>query len=61
MNAIGSPINFARSVKRGLGVLATSLKFRLQKMRPVNIRIFNPHGQKLLTNYYHEVTDGESR
>jgi glycosyltransferase involved in cell wall biosynthesis len=55
-----SSINFARSVKYGLGVLATSLKFRLHRMRLVNIRIFNPQGQKLHTDYYREVTGGES-
>ena len=36
-----SSINFSRSVRYGLGVLATSLKFRLQKMRVANFRIFN--------------------
>jgi len=55
-----SSINFARSVKYGLGVLATSLKFRLQRMRLINSRIFNSQGQKLLKDYYREVTDGES-
>ncbi|SPE31673.1 Glycosyl transferase, family 2 [Acidobacteriia bacterium SbA2] len=50
-----SSINFSRSVKYGLGVLATSLKFRLQRMGLVNSRIFNPQGQKLLSDYYHEV------
>jgi len=52
-----SSINFARSVRYGLGVLATSLKFRLQKMGLAKFRIFNPRGQKLLEDYYHEVTD----
>ena len=52
-----SSINFARSVKYGLGVLATSLKFRLQKMGLAKFRIFNPQGQKLFEDYYHEVTE----
>ena len=52
-----SSINFARSVKYGLGVVATSLKFRLQKMGLGRFRILNPHGRKLVENYYHEVRD----
>lgn len=50
-------INFARSVKYGLGVLATSLKFRLQKMGLGKFRIFNSQGRKLSEDYYHEVTE----
>lgn len=52
-----STINFARSVKYGLGVLAVSIKFRLQKMGLASFRIFDPRGRKLLEEYYHEVTD----
>lgn len=52
-----SSINFARSLKYGLGVLATSLKFRLQKMGVLKFRIFNPQGRKLFDEYYHEVTE----
>lgn len=52
-----SSINFGRSVKYGLGVLATSLKFRLQKMGLGKFRIFNRHGRKLFEDYYHEVKD----
>lgn len=52
-----SSINFARSVQYGLGVLATSLKFRLQKMGLARFRIFNPQGRKLFEDYYHEVTE----
>ena len=52
-----SSINFARSVKYGLGVLATSLKFRLQKMGLAKFRIFNPRGRKLFEDYCTEVTD----
>jgi glycosyltransferase involved in cell wall biosynthesis len=51
-----SSINFSRSVRYGLGVLATSLKFRLQKMRMGRFRILNPRGRKLLENYHREVT-----
>src|SRR5438094_6885358 len=51
-----SSINFSRSVRYGLAVLATSLKFRLQKMRVANFRIFNHQGRKLLDDYYRDVT-----
>ena len=52
-----SSINFARSVRYGLGVLATSLKFRLQKMGLGRFRIFNPRGRRLFEDYYAEITD----
>ena len=55
--ADASSINFARSVKYGLGVLATSLKFRLQKMGLGKFRIFNPRGRRLFEDYYTEITD----
>jgi hypothetical protein len=50
-----SSINFRRSVKYGLGVLATSLQFGLQKAGLGRFRVFNPAGRKLETggnNYY---------
>lgn len=47
-----SQINFRRSVKYGFGVLATSLKFRLQKMHLWRSRLFNPKGRKLASGYY---------
>ncbi|MEJ7710857.1 MAG: hypothetical protein WKF84_13585 [Pyrinomonadaceae bacterium] len=50
-----SSINFTRSVKYGLGVLATSLKFRLQKMHLNTSRIFNPQGSTILYSYYEQV------
>lgn len=51
-----SSINFIRSVKYGMGVLATSVKFRLQKMHLKTYRIFDPHGTTLLYNYYDQVS-----
>jgi len=42
-----SSINFSRSVNYGLGVLWTSLRFRLQRWRLSKFRIFNPSGRKL--------------
>jgi glycosyltransferase involved in cell wall biosynthesis len=50
-----SSINFSRSVKYGLGVLATSVKFRLRKMGVVRGRLFRERGQRLLPDYYHEI------
>jgi glycosyltransferase involved in cell wall biosynthesis len=52
-----SSINFSRSLKYGLGVVATSLKFRLQKMGLGRFRILNPNGRRLLEDYYHQATD----
>jgi glycosyltransferase involved in cell wall biosynthesis len=42
-----SSINFSRSVKYGLGVLATSIEFRLQRWGLTRSRIFSPEGRKL--------------
>jgi glycosyltransferase involved in cell wall biosynthesis len=42
-----SSINFPRSVKYGLGVLATSMKFVLQKLGLAQFRIFSPSGRGL--------------
>ncbi|MEZ5426002.1 MAG: glycosyltransferase family 2 protein [Pyrinomonadaceae bacterium] len=54
-----SSINFARSMRYGLGVLATSLEFRLNKMGIISSRIFAERGQKLLPNYYRSVGGAE--
>jgi len=43
-----SSINFARSVKYGLGVLVTTLKYALQKLRLINSPIFNKKGEKII-------------
>jgi len=53
--AEASSINFWRSVKYGFGVLATSLKFRLQRMHLASFRIFNDGRNRLLQNYYEMV------
>jgi glycosyltransferase involved in cell wall biosynthesis len=55
--AEASSINFSRSVKYGLGVMATSLKFRLQKMGLGHFRILSPNGRRLLEDYYHQAAD----
>lgn len=50
-----SSIDLARSVKYGLGVLAVSFKFRLQRMGLRSFRILNPKGAKLVRDYYEPV------
>jgi glycosyltransferase involved in cell wall biosynthesis len=52
-----SSIGFSRSVKYGLGVIATSIKFRLQRMKLGRFKIFNPGGSKLMLDYYERVTE----
>jgi glycosyltransferase involved in cell wall biosynthesis len=52
-----SSISFSRSVKYGLGVLWTSLKFRLQKTGIVGFRIFQSTGPKLVVDYYERVAE----
>ncbi|WP_027182722.1 glycosyltransferase family 2 protein [Desulfovibrio inopinatus] len=42
-----SSINFKRSCQYGLGVLKTSMEFRLQKWGLKQYEIFNPEGRKL--------------
>jgi len=54
-----SSINFSRSVKYGLGVLATSIKFFLEKRGWVHFRIFSSHGRGLRqSGYYSERPAG---
>jgi glycosyltransferase involved in cell wall biosynthesis len=45
-----SSISFGRSVKYGLGVLATSIRFRLQKWGLLKSRIFSSNGARLKTD-----------
>jgi glycosyltransferase involved in cell wall biosynthesis len=47
-----SSINFRRSVKYGLGVLATTFQFTLQKWGLASFRRFSPSGRKLDLSYY---------
>jgi glycosyltransferase involved in cell wall biosynthesis len=53
-----SSINFHRSVKYGLGVIWTSIRFRLQKWCVGRFRIFDIHAQGLKQYYYY--ADAES-
>jgi glycosyltransferase involved in cell wall biosynthesis len=50
--AEASSINFRRSVKYGLGVLATTLQFALQKWGLISLPRFSPEGRKLDLGYY---------
>jgi glycosyltransferase involved in cell wall biosynthesis len=45
-----SSISFGRSVKYGLGVLATSIRYRLQKWGLLKSRIFSSNGARLKTD-----------
>ena len=45
--AEASSINFRRSVQYGLGVLATTMQFALQKWGLAHFRIFSPDGRRL--------------
>jgi len=47
-----SSINFGRSVKYGLGVVATTLQFSLQKWGLTKFRRFSETGRKLDLGYY---------
>ncbi len=53
--AEASSINFRRSVTYGLGVLAVSLKYRLQKFGVAKFHIFDTKGKRLLGDYYEMV------
>lgn len=53
--AEASSINFSRSVKYGIGVLMTSLVFRLQRMGLAHSRIFASVRERLEADYYREV------
>ena len=50
-----SSINFTRSVRYGIGVLATSVLFRMHRMRFVKAKIFSEQPEKALPDYYREV------
>jgi hypothetical protein len=58
-----SSISFRRSARYGIGVLATSLQFALQKARIAKFRIFSPKGRRIDLRYYTmskvETTSGQ--
>src|SRR5262249_13048424 len=53
-----SSINFSRSVTYGLGVLATTLQFALQKIGLANFRIFSSKGRRLEGEYHSYYAPG---
>src|SRR5580765_3995610 len=58
--AEASSINFRRSVKYGLGVLATTMQFALQRSGVIHLPRFSPSGRKLETereSYYASRTE----
>ena len=57
--AEASSINFRRSVKYGLGVLGTSLKYRLEKMGLSHSRLFSVKGRKIDLGYYRDAASHE--
>lgn len=57
--AEASSINFTRSVKYGIGVLTTSLRFRLQRLGLIRSPLFDQRTERRLGEYYHEVEPGE--
>ncbi|MFI5355076.1 MAG: glycosyltransferase family 2 protein, partial [Desulfobaccales bacterium] len=55
-----SSINFSRSVKYGLGVVATAVKFFLQKRGWAQFRIFAPQGRGLRQGAYYAEHPAEA-
>jgi glycosyltransferase involved in cell wall biosynthesis len=55
-----SSINFRRSVTYGLGVLATTLQFALQKLGLTHFRIFSPNGRRVAPGYSTYYTPGNA-
>ncbi len=53
--AEASSINFRRSVRYGLGVLATSVKFRAQKLKLSGYPIFESKKSETATDYYTRI------
>jgi hypothetical protein len=58
--AEASSINFPRSVKYGLGVVITSVKFVLQKLGWGRFRIFSPSGRALKPGAYYFEPEAEA-
>jgi glycosyltransferase involved in cell wall biosynthesis len=55
-----SSINFRRSLVYGLGVLSTSVLYRLWRWRLARTRLFSQRPTLRLTSYYREVTPPEA-
>ena len=52
-----SSINFRRSCKYGLGVLATSFQYRMEKLGLAHFKFFSAKGRKLDLDDYHSDAD----
>lgn len=50
-----SSINFRRSVKYGIGVVLTSMKFRLQRLHLGSFRVFSATGRKIREQEYYTL------
>ena len=50
-----SSIDFGRSLRYGMGVLATSVQYRLHRMRLVKADIFSAESKPELPDYYQEI------
>jgi len=59
--ADASSINFSRSVKYGLGVLSTSIRYRLHKMGVSRSKLFEDADADRLRGYYAEVDGGQMK
>jgi len=55
-----SSINFSRSVTYGLGVVATSVKFFLEKRGLVQYRLLSPQGRRLMPRDYYASPGADS-
>jgi glycosyltransferase involved in cell wall biosynthesis len=52
-----SSINFRRSVRYGVGVLTTTVKFAMHKLGLATSRLFAPEGNKVEMQYYSEHSE----
>jgi glycosyltransferase involved in cell wall biosynthesis len=59
--AEASSINFKRSVKYGLGVLATTMSFVAHKMGLIHLARFEPSGRRVMQQYYSEIDTGTGK
>jgi glycosyltransferase involved in cell wall biosynthesis len=55
-----SSISLRRSIKYGLGVVATTLRFVLQRCKLGDFRLFSPHGRRIEMSYYRAFPCGDS-
>ena len=56
-----SSINFSRSVKYGVGVVGTSIQYRLHRLGVAKTKIFSTDPAKALPEYYREIETSDPR